>query len=240
MPRSENSNSGSKGEDRLRIAVLGSGQVGKSALTVRYLTKRFIGEYRSDSDMLYKCTLQIDGSSQLVEIMDTCNGNESDEFGATEQQVNWGEAFIVVYSVTDKNSFRWAQDTVQELSLRRSQSQVMLLGNKSDLHHLREVEEVEARTLALTHGARFQEISTAESCQEVTEAMDGFLKEVKATHMSIGSGNGSGKPSSPRSRKLSVSRMLTQLIGRHSPPPHPITELVILDNQDRVKLSRQV
>ena len=32
----------------LRIAVLGDAQVGKSALAVRYLTKRFIGEYRSD------------------------------------------------------------------------------------------------------------------------------------------------------------------------------------------------
>ena len=67
--------------------------------------------------MLYKCTLQINGSSKLVEIMDTCNGNESDVFGATEQQVNWGEAFIVVYSIIDKNSFRWAQDTVQVNSI---------------------------------------------------------------------------------------------------------------------------
>lgn len=33
----------------LHITVMGSSQVGKSALTVRYLTKRFIGEYRSDS-----------------------------------------------------------------------------------------------------------------------------------------------------------------------------------------------
>ena len=193
-------------------------------------------------DMLYKCTLQIDGSSQLVEIMDTCNCDESDNFGATEQQVNWGEAFIVVYSVTDKKSFQWAQETLQELSLRRSQSQVMLLGNKSDLHHLREVDEVEARTLALTHGARFKEISTAESCKEVTKAMDGFLKEVKATHLSVATGNGTGKPGSPRSRsrKLSVSHMLTKLIGRHSPPPHPITELIIFDKQDQVELSRQV
>lgn len=36
----------------IRIAVLGTSQVGKSALTVRYLTKRFIGEYRSDTGRL--------------------------------------------------------------------------------------------------------------------------------------------------------------------------------------------
>ena len=33
----------------LRVAVVGASEVGKSALTVRYLTKRFIGEYRSDT-----------------------------------------------------------------------------------------------------------------------------------------------------------------------------------------------
>ena len=33
----------------LKVALLGADKVGKSALTVRYLTKRFIGEYRSDS-----------------------------------------------------------------------------------------------------------------------------------------------------------------------------------------------
>ena len=33
----------------LRVAVLGAEEVGKSALTVRYLTKRYIGEYRSDT-----------------------------------------------------------------------------------------------------------------------------------------------------------------------------------------------
>ncbi|GLH00483.1 Ras-like protein family member 11B [Gryllus bimaculatus] len=34
---------------RVRIAVLGKVNVGKSALTVRFLTRRFIGEYRSNT-----------------------------------------------------------------------------------------------------------------------------------------------------------------------------------------------
>ncbi|KAG8275894.1 hypothetical protein J6590_076200 [Homalodisca vitripennis] len=34
---------------RVRIAVLGMINVGKSALTVRYLTRRYIGEYRSNT-----------------------------------------------------------------------------------------------------------------------------------------------------------------------------------------------
>ncbi|XP_063589016.1 ras-related and estrogen-regulated growth inhibitor-like protein [Penaeus indicus] len=216
----------------IRIAVLGTSQVGKSALTVRYLTKRFIGEYRSDTDMLYKCVLQVDGTPQPVEIMDT--SASCDE--SSDAHLQWAEAFVVVYSVTDKESFRWAASTVQELSERRASSCVLMLGNKSDLHHLREVEEVEAKSISLSHGARFVEVSTAESCIPLTGVLDHFLKEVKMQR-TIASGNNINS-GSPKQRKLSVTRMLGSLIGRHSPPPQPITELIILDKEERSKLVR--
>ncbi|XP_071527039.1 ras-related and estrogen-regulated growth inhibitor-like protein [Panulirus ornatus] len=216
----------------LRVAVLGSGDVGKSALTVRYLTKRFIGEYRSDTDMLYKTVLQVDGVAQPVEIMDT--SASCDE--SSDAHLQWAEAFVVVYAITDKESYRWAANTVQELSERRATASVLMLGNKSDLGHLREVEEVEARTLALTHSARFSEVSTAESCVPVTDALDSFLRGVKSHR---GGSNGNSLSSgSPKQRKLSVTRMLGSLISRHSPSPQPITELIVLDKEERIKLVR--
>ncbi|KAG7172624.1 ras-related and estrogen-regulated growth inhibitor-like protein isoform X3 [Homarus americanus] len=216
----------------LRVAVLGSRQVGKSALTVRYLTKRFIGEYRSDTDMLYKCVLQVDGAPQSVEIMDTWASCDQ----SSDAHLQWAEAFVVVYAITDKQSYTWAANTVQELSERRSSASVLMLGNKSDLGHLREVEEVEARTLALTHASRFSEVSTAESCTPVADALDNFLKEVK-THRGGSNGNTLSN-GSPKQRKLSVTRMLGSLIGRHSPPPQHITELIVLDKEERSKLVR--
>lgn len=111
-----------------------------------------------------------------------------------------------------------------------------MLGNKSDLHHLREVEEVEAKSLSLTQGTRFFEVSTAESCVPLTGVLDHFLKEVKLQRtIANGSNINNG---SPKQRKLSVTRMLGSLIGRHSPPPQPITELIILDKDERSKLVR--
>lgn len=215
----------------LHITVMGSSQVGKSALAVRYLTKRFIGEYRSDSDMLYKCVLQLDGIPQPVEIMDT--SASCDE--SSDAHLQWADAFVVVYSITDKDSFQWAVSTIQELSERRPSARVLLLGNKSDLGHLREVEEVEASTLALRYSTHFSELSTAESCEAVADALDSYLKEIKSQrhHSGMSSGN-----VSPKQRKLSVTRMLGSLIGRHSPPPQPITELIVLDKEERSKLVR--
>lgn len=112
---------------------------------------------------------------------------------------------------------------------------MLILGNKSDLGHLREVEEVEASTLALRYSAHFSELSTAESCEAVTEALDSYLKEIKSHRCNsvMSSGN-----VSPKQRKLSVTRMLGSLIGRHSPPPQPITELIVLDKEERNKLVR--
>ncbi|KAK4290070.1 hypothetical protein Pmani_037015 [Petrolisthes manimaculis] len=216
----------------LRVAVLGGTEVGKSALTVRYLTKRYIGEYRSDTDMLYRCVLQVDGAPQPVEIMDTSASCQA----ASHAHLQWAEAFVVVYAINNKQSYSQAANTLQELNERRPSASVLVLGNKSDLGHLREVEEVEARTLALNHSARFSELSTAESCEDVTDTLDSFLKEVKSQR-GVATGNCSGNVS-PKQRKMSVTRMLGSLIGRHSPPPQPITELIVLDKEERTKLVR--
>lgn len=64
---------------RVRIAVLGNLNVGKSALTVRYLTRRFIGEYSSKTDLLYRQTLTFDSGLLDLEIVDI-SADENDEF----------------------------------------------------------------------------------------------------------------------------------------------------------------
>lgn len=61
------------------------------------------------TDMLYKCVLQVDGTPQPVEIMDT--SASCDE--SSDAHLQWAEAFVVVYSVTDKESYRWAASTIE-------------------------------------------------------------------------------------------------------------------------------
>ncbi|KAG5882473.1 hypothetical protein JTB14_004600 [Gonioctena quinquepunctata] len=57
--------------NKIRVVVLGSSRVGKSAVTVRYLTKRYIGEYSSTSDFLYRHNVTFDNVTTEVEILDT-------------------------------------------------------------------------------------------------------------------------------------------------------------------------
>ena len=61
------------------------------------------------TDMLYKCVLQVDGAPQSVEIMDTSAACEK----TSDPYLQWAEAFVVVYSITDKDSYKQAVSTVQ-------------------------------------------------------------------------------------------------------------------------------
>jgi len=53
-----------------KFALLGARDVGKSAIAVRFLTKRFIGEYDSSQDSTYQFTTTIDDDQVSLEILD--------------------------------------------------------------------------------------------------------------------------------------------------------------------------
>ncbi|XP_053396007.1 uncharacterized protein LOC128556115 [Mercenaria mercenaria] len=54
-----------------RVVILGQNGVGKSALTVRFLTQRFIGDYAPDLENTYTYNKCIDGETVTMEIRDT-------------------------------------------------------------------------------------------------------------------------------------------------------------------------
>ncbi|KAA0193873.1 hypothetical protein HAZT_HAZT003113 [Hyalella azteca] len=203
----------------LRVALVGGNNVGKSALTVRFLTKRFIGEYRSDSDMLYRSVLSLSGSPQNVELLD-CSGKD-----LKDEVLQWAEAFIVVYSITDKSSLDEGKSTLQKISSSRLEVPVMLAGNKSDLGHQRQVSEAEGKSAAQIHEAKFSEVSAADDCDSVSVSFNSFLKEVKIHRSKF----------SPRYRKLSPTKLLNSLMCRYN--THHSTELIILNKCEQSKLS---
>ncbi|KAF7658217.1 hypothetical protein LDENG_00015730 [Lucifuga dentata] len=57
----------------IKLALLGSPGAGKSAVLVRFLTRRFIGEYASNTNSLYHKRLSIDGRQLNLEVFDPCS-----------------------------------------------------------------------------------------------------------------------------------------------------------------------
>lgn len=197
---------------RVRIAVIGSSRVGKSALIVRYLTRRYIGEYHSNTDLLYRQTVPINGTPVELEVIDV-SGSNPDKF--PKEQIQWADAVLLVYSVTDKESFAYATRVLATLRntlalpsgnspahvpghSTTSSMPLALLGNKTDLDHLRTVSTKEGQDASAAHGASFSEASVADNSGDLYRCVDRLLSDVRAPL---------------RTRKFSVTKMLGSLIG---------------------------
>uniref|UniRef100_A0A8C6TMW2 small monomeric GTPase n=1 Tax=Neogobius melanostomus TaxID=47308 RepID=A0A8C6TMW2_9GOBI len=80
----------------VKIAVLGASSVGKTALIVRFLTKRFIGDYEANTGALYSRKVTLDVEEVSLQIQDTpCVslqvGNKSDLLRARQVPAEEGE-----------------------------------------------------------------------------------------------------------------------------------------------------
>ncbi|KAI5703606.1 hypothetical protein M8J75_013864 [Diaphorina citri] len=89
----------------LRVMVLGQAGVGKSALVVRFITKRFIGEYDPTLEKTYMFHTVMENEMIYFEILDTAGQPYETNNTTLETNIRWAEAFILMYSVTDKCSF---------------------------------------------------------------------------------------------------------------------------------------
>ena len=76
-----------------------------SALVVRFLTKRYIGEYDHQSDTRYKNEVLVDGDPVIFEICDLCPRSIED-LPSTES-LGWADGVVLVYSITERNSFNF-------------------------------------------------------------------------------------------------------------------------------------
>ncbi|XP_067010637.1 ras-related and estrogen-regulated growth inhibitor [Anabrus simplex] len=195
--------------NRIRVVVLGSSRVGKSAVTVRYLTKRYIGEYSSSSDFLYRHNVTFDNVTTEVEILDT---SKCAATGCLYDHIRWGEAFVVVYSVVDRASFNDAHELLGKLAQIKLPSYytALLLGNKRDLDHSREIGVDDGQELSLQFGCQFYEVSAADNFAGVSLAFQSLLREARSVQL---------LRALPIRRKLgvnSVSKVLGNIFGKNN------------------------
>lgn len=85
--------------------------------------------------------------------------------------IQWADAVVLVYSVTDRRSFDLI-DQLHQLVVRAGGASmpVILLANKSDLLHLRQVDSQQGPLLGGTLGCSFYEVSASEDYSQVHSA----------------------------------------------------------------------
>ncbi|CAB3380756.1 Hypothetical predicted protein [Cloeon dipterum] len=149
------------GLTEVKVAVIGASGVGKTALTVRFLTKRYIGEYDHQNEARYKHEALVDGDTVVFEIVDSCPARmaaSSGGGGGGQQQLcssetaAWADGFVFVFSITDKLSFELLRLAKQQVKEARRGANCpapcVLVGGKSDLLHFRQVSMDEVKVHA--------------------------------------------------------------------------------------------
>lgn len=123
----------------LKAVVLGSGGVGKSALTVKFVTGTFIERYDPTVEDFYRKEIEVDGEPSVLEILDTAG---TEQFASMRDlYIKNGQGFVVVYSIASLQTFydiRSMKDQIIRVK-RRPKVPIILVGNKRDLEDQREV-----------------------------------------------------------------------------------------------------
>ncbi|ALC42049.1 Rgk3 [Drosophila busckii] len=156
------------------VEMLGSQGVGKQALVSQFRTSDCINAYDGP---------ECDEGEQNISII--LNGIESElKFvtGNTEnkEELEQADAFLVVYSCIDKESFTRAKQILsrlQDMDLLRHRPTI-LVANKIDLARSRSVSAQDGKCVACTFGAKFIEVSVGinHNCDEL---LAGTLTQIR-------------------------------------------------------------
>ncbi|CCD73521.1 small monomeric GTPase [Caenorhabditis elegans] len=163
----------------LHVALVGMAGSGKSAIAVKYITKRFIGEYDSTLEDNYCRQETVGGQSLMVWMMDTVENATKDEM----RWIAWADVYVVVYDVTSQLSFQYAEGILERISrhehvLCPREHRTLLVGNKTDLERYRQVSETEGERLASQHKAQFAECSAAIDLRQFTQGLHSIFQNI--------------------------------------------------------------
>ncbi|KAM9311122.1 ras-like protein family member 12 [Gastrophryne carolinensis] len=162
------------------LVLLGCRGAGKSALTVKFLTRRFISEYDPFLEDMYTTEEVVDQQPVLVRVMDT-----ADQDGPVnpERYLTWANAFLVVYSIENKKSFEGCLQYLEIISQYNRgavhESPILLIGNKLDMERYRQVSKADGSALASRHGCLFREVSACLDFRLVQQVFHDAIHEVR-------------------------------------------------------------
>jgi len=161
-----------------KLVLVGLGGVGKSCLTIQFISQRFVDDYDPTLEDSYRKQVTVDGEECILDIFDTAG--QEDFSAVRDQYMRTGDGFLCVYSITYAVSFNEVQ-TLHDHILRVKDAEkvpFVLVGNKCDLESEREVPKEKGEELAREIGCKFME-SSAKTKVNVAEAFHELVREIK-------------------------------------------------------------
>ncbi|KAA0719143.1 Ras-related protein [Triplophysa tibetana] len=142
-----------------KVIMVGSGGVGKSALTLQFMYDEFVEDYEPTKADSYRKKVVLDGEEVQIDILDTAG--QEDYAAIRDNYFRSGEGFLCVFSITESESFAATADFRDQILRVKEEDNVpfLLVGNKSDLEDRRQVGVEEAKTRADQWGVSYVETS---------------------------------------------------------------------------------
>ncbi|KAG0730300.1 Ras-related protein Ral-a [Chionoecetes opilio] len=142
-----------------KVIMVGSGGVGKSALTLQFMYDEFVEDYEPTKADSYRKKVVLDGEEVQIDILDTAG--QEDYAAIRDNYFRSGEGFLCVFSITEDDSFQATQEFREQILRVKNDEHIpfLLVGNKADLTERRKVSEDEAKTRAGQWGVPYVETS---------------------------------------------------------------------------------
>lgn len=190
------------GREEIRVSLFGATAVGKTCVTIQYISNRFLTEHDPTLEDFFETVKKIDSNSPTkICIYDTAGQEEYSSL--TGQYMKSGEGFLIVFSLTDRESFDRIS-TIRDNIVRAKErdgwgdnTPIILIGNKSDLVQERVVSSEEAKSWAAQHNVQYFETS-AKTGQNVEAVFAQLIRMVRK--MRGGDSSGTAETSTPDSQ----------------------------------------
>ncbi|KAK7490577.1 hypothetical protein BaRGS_00018180 [Batillaria attramentaria] len=160
-----------------KLVVLGSGGVGKSALTVQFVQGIFVEKYDPTIEDSYRKQVEVDGQQCMLEILDTAG---TEQFTAMRDlYMKNGQGFLLVYSITAQSTFNDLSELREQILRVKDTDDVpmLLVGNKCDLEDERVVGKDQGQNLARHFQCAFLETS-AKARVNVSEIFMDLVRQI--------------------------------------------------------------
>lgn len=149
-------------DKQYKIVMLGSGAVGKSAITVQMVSGHFLSSYDPTIEDSYRTTININNQDIILNILDTAGQEEF--YALRDQYMRSGDGYIIVFSITSVTSFLEVNAIKEQLNMildadNNTLIPIILVGNKCDLEEYRQVQSSDAQRLAEEWRVKYFETS---------------------------------------------------------------------------------
>ncbi|KAI9246355.1 GTP-binding protein ypt1 [Sporodiniella umbellata] len=166
-----------------KLLLIGDSGVGKSCLLLRFADDTYTESYISTIGVDFKIrTVELEGKTVKLQIWDTAGQERFRTI--TSSYYRGAHGIIVVYDVTDEDSFQHVKQWMQEIDRYAAEGvNKLLVGNKSDLVDKKTVSTEQANEFA--ESIKIPLLET--SAKDATNVEQAFLKMAKQIKDRMGS-----------------------------------------------------